>query len=461
MIKNLNYTLILKPSQQTVKQNMQIPREIFKSYDIRGFHEQITNELAEKIGYFVAKNTGDKIIVIGRDMRESSDRIADSIIKGVVNAGAKAIDIGLCTTSLFNFIVSEKYNTGLMVTASHNPSAYNGVKVMSKGMPISGHDLFEMISDNVLDLGNVGEVEKVDFLDEYLDHCIKLLGINDKIDFKIVIDYGNGMASTTVQPLLEKIGMSAIELFSEPNSQFPNHEANPAKVETMKVLQERVLLESADFGIAFDGDADRIAFVDEKGGLIPGDQMLAIYAEYLLKKEGGGKVIGAPNQGKAIRDLVSQNDGEYIDVPIGRTNTIKAVKEHNAVIGGELAFHVMFKQMNGLESIDYALLLMMKILNESGKSLSQLVNPLRIYSNSGEINIEVDDKKVIMDRIEEAFARKASKVSKLDGIRCDFGEDWWFIVRASNTEPVLRLTVEGKDKKNVKQKTQEILELMA
>ncbi|MBU0613845.1 phosphomannomutase/phosphoglucomutase [Patescibacteria group bacterium] len=438
---------------------MPIPKEIFKSYDIRALHDEITDEVATKVGYFVAKNTDAKDIVVGRDMRDSSDRIAGAVILGIQKAGSRAIDIGLCTTSFFNYAVSEKYSSGLMVTASHNPSEYNGIKVMSGGVPVSGHDLFSLIVGEVQESSVLGGVEKIDFLQEYLEFCLQKADVQN-LNFKFVIDYGNGMASTTIQPLLRLLKIEAEELYAQPDSGFPNHEANPAKIETMQKLQEEVVASGAAFGVAFDGDADRIAFVDEKGGLVPGDHMLGIYAQYFMQKEGGGYVIGAPNQGQAVRELVNSLGGKYIDVPIGRTNTINGVKEHDAVIGGELAFHTMFRDMNGLESVDYALLLMMKILQKSGKTMSELAGPLRNWFNSGEINIKTENKELAMKKIEEAFASSAKSVSRLDGIRCDFTEGWWFIVRASNTEPVLRLTVEGKDADIVKQKAKEISELM-
>ncbi|MFA6130960.1 MAG: phosphomannomutase/phosphoglucomutase [Patescibacteria group bacterium] len=439
------------------------PQHIFKANDIRGLLHEVTPEIAEAVGKRLVEKNQAKIIVVGRDMRKTSPELAEAIIRGAKSAGATVRDIGMVTTSLFNFAVSSdpSVDAGLMVTASHNPAEWNGIKMAwSNGLPIPGKEMLTWLQEESSPFrGQEGVRENVNSIHEYLAHVLKKSGLaKEKISgAKLVVDFGNGMGALTIRPFLQGLGVSVVELFSEPDASFPNHEANPTKHETLVTLQKRVVEEKADFGVALDGDADRIAFVDNEGIPLPGDLTLALLAESSLQKK-KGKIIGAPNQGRAVREAVAAAGGTYIDVPIGRAFLIKAINDEQATLGGEVSGHFMFEEMGNLESVDFALAQILGLWKESGKTFADLVRPLRRFYSSGEVNIEVADKEAILAYLEKTFGAQATSVSRLDGVRAEFGSSWWFIVRPSNTEPLLRITVEAESEALMKEKRDEIVE---
>ena len=439
---------------------MNIPDHIFKAYDIRGLLAEVSTEIASQVGIAVVKKTGAKIVVVGRDMRKTSPELAQAVIDGITEAGADVRDIGMCTTSMYNFAVSSygEVDAGVMITASHNPSEYNGIKMaLRTGEPISGTEILEMIRAGLdTDSENKGSVSKFEILDDYLNKFIELSGVADLSGTKIVVDYGNGMASVSIRPLLKRLGAEVVELYAEPDADFPNHEANPAKEETLIDIKKKVIEVGADFGIATDGDGDRIAFIDETGNSIRGDQTLAILAESILRDKPGSKIIVSPNHGWAPMDMIKSVGGELINCRIGRTFIIKLMRETGAAASGEVSSHFFFEETNGLESIDYAFLLVANVWKKSGKKFSELADPLRTYFNSGEINQEIKDKEAVLKAIEDKYASVATVVDRIDGIRCEFNRDWWFIIRPSNTEPILRLTLEAKSQELLDEKTAEL-----
>lgn len=446
-----------------VNQIMNIPEHIFRAYDIRGLMHEITPEIAEKVGAALVKKSGAQTVIVGRDMRKTSPELMKAAIQGITSQGANVLEIGMCTTSMFNFAVShyEDVDAGLMVTASHNPAEYNGIKMgLSNGLPISGSVMLSLIQEDMSPAEAAGWVEKRDILNDYLDIVIERADAPDLTGTKLVVDYGNGMGSVSVQPLLERLGVEVVELYAEPDASFPNHEANPAKEETLTELKRLVVAEKADFGVALDGDADRIGFVDNEGNSLRGDLMLAVLAKEILKKRPGGKVITAPNHGWAAKKAITEAGGEAIDVRIGRTFVIEQMHENGAILGGEISSHFFFEEFNGLEAVDYALVLALSIWKRSGMTFADMTRDLRSYVNSGEVNVEVEDKDVVISRIKETYVSQATLVNEMDGIRCEFNEDWWFILRASNTEPLLRLTVEAKTEELMQEKVEEIRGMM-
>lgn len=441
---------------------MIIPQHIFRSYDIRGKLDEVTEDVARRVGGNLVAKEGAKTVIVGRDMRQTSPALAKAAIEAVVRAGGNVIDIGMCTTSMFNFAVTKLpgVDLGLMVTASHNPADYNGIKVgRANSQPIPGKELWNIVQEEAPVAATPGKIESRDILADYLEHIFAHVHVPDVSGLKLVVDYGNGMGALSVRPLLQRLGITPIELYPEPDARFPNHEANPAVEETLVDLKRAVLEHKADGGIALDGDVDRVKFVDETGESVQSDHLLALLAQELLKDQVGGKAVLAMNLSWATHEAVAEAGGEVVECPIGRTNVIGTMITQNAVLGGEFSGHFMFRDFGNLEAVDYAIAAVLAVWKQSGKSLSQLVAPFRRYANTGEINREVHAKAEALALIEQAFAPQALDVDKRDGVRCRFA-DWWFIIRPSNTEPVLRLTVEARSQELLEEKRDELLRLI-
>lgn len=441
----------------------EFPKRIFKAYDIRGLLEEVSPEIAGQVGRAAVAKLGGKTVLVGRDMRATSPDLAKAAIEGVMAMGGRVVDIGLTTTSMFNWAVtSQGVDIGIMITASHNPAEYNGMKLAdSTGQPISGEELYDFVIETFEDAADAGDVEVRDLRDAYLDAVLAAAGeLPDFSGTKLVVDYGNGMGSYTVKPLLARLGIDVIELYPELDARFPNHEANPAKEETLVDAKNALEVNKADFAVATDGDGDRIGFIDNEGHTLRGDQSLALLAKQMLANHPGAKIVVAPNHGWAATDFMKELGADLVEERIGRTFVIRKMHETGALLGGEISSHFFYKEFYNLESIDYTLLLILKIWKDSGQSLADIVRPLRTYVNSGEINNEIKNKEEVLDRIQSTYAETATVVDRTDGIRCEFGRDWWFIVRPSNTEPLIRLTVEAKSVDVMNEKIKEIESLI-
>lgn len=443
---------------------MPFSQSIFRANDIRGLLEEITPELARQAGKAVVAKTGGKNIVVGRDMRSTSLELQEAAIDGILSMGANVTSIGMCTTSMYNYAIAGRLDSGggLMVTASHNPPEYNGIKMAKdNGYPLSGVEMKEPICDVTYEpAAERGARREIDILPSYLNTCMKGTEPGAFAGVKAVVDYGNGMGAISMRPLLERLGATVVELYAEPDARFPNHEANPAKDETLADLKAAILREGADVGIALDGDADRVAFVDNEGQTVRGDQTLALLAEEVLATRPGGKVIVAPNMSWATTDAVKAAGGECVVNPVGRTFVIKAMHAQKAVLGGEVSSHFFFEETDYLEAVDYAAVRVLALWKRTGGTFADFVRPLRRYANSGEVNLEVHDKAAMMSKIDAHYAPLASEVNRFDGIRCEFGRDWWFIVRPSNNEPLLRLIVEATSEGLMKEKRDELVAFM-
>jgi phosphomannomutase len=439
---------------------MPILQDIFRSYDIRGKLDQVTEEVASKVAAALVVREGAKTIVVGRDMRQTSPALAQAAVDAIIRAGGDVIDIGMCTTSLFNYAVTKQpgVDVGMMITASHNPADYNGIKVgRANSQPISGKELFGMLEPAVAPAEVPGNVSARDLVPEYIDHALSHGVVPDLRGAKIVIDYGNGMGIVTVRPLMERLGAEPLELYPEPDAHFPNHEANPAIEETLVDLKAKVKEVGADLGIALDGDVDRVKFIDENGESVQSDHLLALLASDPETR--GQKVVLAMNLSWATHEAVREAGGEVIECPIGRTNIIATMIREGALLGGEFSGHFMYRDFSNLESVDYTIARVLSAWKKSGKTFSQLVAPYRRYANTGEINLHVEDKQAALHIVEETFASQATDTDRRDGIRCRFA-DWWFILRPSNTEPLVRLTVEAKSRELLEEKRDEILRLI-
>ncbi len=442
---------------------MQLPEHIFKANDIRGLLEEVTPEIAYLSGRAIVRKTGAKTVIVGRDMRSTSAELQAEAIRGIRSMGANALNIGLTTTSVFNYSTASVNlaEAGLMITASHNPAEYNGIKFADgTGLPIPGPAILEAIKQDDGATLSEGTVTDHNVVEEYVEACIKHANLPDVTGMKIAVDYGNGMGKVAFRPLAKRLGLELVELYPEPDARFPNHEANPNKRETLAEIEK--LLASGDFvlGVALDGDADRIGFLDNTGTPLRGDEVLALLAADELEKNPGATIIYQPNHTWATLDAINEHGGQPVLRPVGRTKVVEGMRTEGARLGGEVSSHFFFAEFAGLESVDFAFCRMLSLIAKAKKPLSEISAPLRKYSNSWEVNFEVHDKAGATKRVEDAFVPLATSINRLDGIRCEFGRDWWFILRASNTEPLLRLIVEATSKELMQSKRDEIGKLI-
>jgi len=449
---------------------------IFKPYDIRGLcPEQINKEIVYDIGraYLDYIREIEKVdepqIVVGRDARESSDELFEAFARGVTDQGGDVFDIGLATTPMLywavNFLTAQG---GAMVTASHNPGEYNGLKLTRSSAVVLGgktglDEVKEKVAHQYFKEGETKElVTKKEVLSYYIDFLLRETK-DLKFNGKVVIDTGNGMAGHVLPKLLKRAGIDYKPLFFDLDCSFPNHEANPLKEKTLKKLRRTVMEEGADLGVAFDGDADRVVFITEKGDVIRGDFVTAILSEQYLKKEKGAGIVYDIRCSKVVEEKIKKLGGKGFVAEVGHPNMKLKMKENGAVFGGELSSHIYFAfdfPMNKsyFESGLYTMLKFIKLLVDSKKKASELLEPLNKYAYSGEINFKVKDKKKIMRYIEDEY-RDQGKVNKMDGIRVDAKtkDGWfWFIVRPSNTEPALRMIMEAENDKLLKEEISEL-----
>jgi phosphomannomutase len=449
---------------------------IFKAYDIRGLYPSEINEAAVyNIGRALVRHTGAKKMAVGFDMRGSSLNLQKELIRGITDQGANVVKIGLSTTPMLYFASwkMEDIDAAVMITASHNPAEYNGLKLCRKNaVPIGeGSGMEEIkklaIEDNFLDREEKGIIiENNDLRKEYIEYiagffrkpAFDLFGAFKVCGKKIVIDFANAMGILDKE-IYEKFPkyIEPVYLFDKLDGSFPNHEANPIKPETLKILQEKVISEKADLGVAYDGDADRVGFVDEKGEIVPMDFMIAILAGEVLKKNPGGLVLMDLRSSNAVREIIEKAGGIVHNCRVGHSLIKKQMREENAVFAGELSGHYFFEENKKAEMTALAVLTLLNLLNETGKKMSELTANLKKYYHSGEINSDVEDKTGVMNKLKEKYSD--GKLSELDGIRIDF-PDWWLNVRPSNTEPKLRLNLEAKTREMMEEKRDEILAII-
>jgi phosphomannomutase len=445
---------------------MKINPGIFKAYDIRGIYpDEINGEIAYNIGRALVLRAKAKKVVVGYDMRESSYGLENELIKGITDQGANVVKIGLATTPMLYFASWQmEVDAGVIITASHNPAEYNGMKLCLKNaVPIGEGNGMEEIEDLALagkfnEAENKGEItEEAKFKDRYLEYMAGFfkVGLGKK---KIVIDFANGMGILD-KDVYERFpgDIEAIYLYDALDGNFPNHEANPLKTETLAVLQKKVVAESADLGIAYDGDADRVGFVDEKGGIVPMDYMIALLAKEILKKYPGGLVLMDLRSSNAVKEVIEEAGGKVGRCRVGHSLIKKQMRDQGAIFAGELSGHYFFEENSKAEMSTLAVLTVLNLMNESRKKISELTADLKRYSHSGEINSDVKDKEAVMNRLKKIY--KNGQLDEMDGVRIDF-KDWWFNVRPSNTEPKLRLNLEAKDRKLMEKKRDELLELI-
>lgn len=452
---------------------MKINEDIFKAYDIRGtYPEQIDKKTAFCIGFGLVQFLQEKTknsspsVVVGQDARPSSPKIFSGLVSGINKAGGDLITIGQSSTPMLYFGVNYLGAAGgVMITASHNPAGTNGMKLTrEKAIPISADSGMEKIKEKALAVAKDNpefpefELKKKDIQTEYVDFLTNGKEVN--LETPIVIDFGNGMAGPPVEEALNRLEIPYKALYSKPDCRFPNHEANPLKEETLAAVKTE--LQNSDYllGAAFDGDGDRVGFLTEKAKMIGGDFITALLARSLLKKKKTGKVIYDLRSSKIVPEVIKKKGGKAVETRVGHSFIKGLMREEDADFAGELSSHFYFpfqfdQKTAYFESGIMALLEILELISKTGKSLSELVEPLQKYYQSGEINFELNNKDEVMKKLERYYEDEAGRISHLDGVKIDF-EEWWFNLRPSNTEPYLRLNLEAETKNLLEEKVEEV-----
>ena len=433
---------------------MTIPN-IFKAYDIRGLvGSELTKQFAFSTGVAFAKflelEREPATVVIGEDMRPSSPELADAFSAGVTSQGMDVIRIGFASTDMLYFAAGKLNLPGAMFTASHNPAEYNGIKLCLSGARPIGKEsglltIEKFVRDGVpVSMRPVGVESQRKMLDEYVDYLMSLVDLSNIRKLNIVIDAGNGMAGHTAPAVFSRINAQLTEMYFELDGTFPNHEANPIDEENLKDLKKMVKKKGADIGLAFDGDADRCFLVDEKGNAVNPSLLTALIADRELKKKPGASIIYNLISSRAVREVVTENGGKALRSRVGHSYIKALMAESGAIFGGEHSGHFYFAEFWRADSGMLAALYAIAALGQSEQTLSELLKPYARYFASGEINSKVSDSKATMAEIKALYSVKPGVTTdELDGLTVD-GDDWWFNVRASNTEPLLRLNVEAK-----------------
>jgi phosphomannomutase len=464
---------------------------IFRSYDIRGVvPDELDEAVAEKIGRAFVVHTEARTVCVGRDMRTTGPAMQAALVHGITAQGADVIDVGMVTTPLFYYSVwQSKADAGVMVSASHNPAQYNGFKMTrAQAVPISKDTgLMEvkrrMESDVILspaeggakdlaqdsspvahnDTGRsaprggkrMGAVSTADFSDGYIAYASQ--GSEHVGPLNVVIDAGNGMAGLLLPRVLERMPkVKATRMYFDPDGTFPNHEANPLKEENMKDLQDAVRREHADIGVAFDGDSDRVGFTDENGVTVPGDIITALIAQEILTEKRGAKILYDLRSSWATKEAIEAAGGVPVMSRVGHSYIKELMRKEGAAFAGEMSSHFYFQEYYA-ESAIRAMVLLLRVLTEQGKPFSELTKPLQTYAKTPEINFEVEDKAGIIAEAKRRYAD--AKQFELDGVSIEY-PDWWFNLRASGTEPLLRLNMEARTSELLAQKKKELFELL-
>ncbi len=442
----------------------------FKAYDVRGrIPDQLNEEVAYRIGQSYAAFIKPKEVVVGYDIRLSSQALCAALTRGLTDSGVDVSNIGQCGTEEIYFATSFLgVDGGIVVTASHNPKDYNGIKfVRENSKPISAdtglEEIRKLAEINKFDMAPVkGTNSQVDVKKDYIKHLLSYIDVKKLKPLKVLCNAGNGGAGPVIDLLEPHLPFEFIKMYHEPDGHFPNGIPNPLLQENRQPTTDKLLDEGADVAIAWDGDFDRCFFFDEKGGFIEGYYIVGLLAEAFLKKQPGSKIVHDPRLVWNTRAVVEANGGEAVQCKSGHAFIKEKMREVDAVYGGEMSAHHYFRDFYYCDSGMVPWLLVLEIMSESGKPLSQLVEEcIQRFPASGEINREVSDAKAVIDRVLDHYKEDAEDIDYTDGVGVSFAQ-WRFNLRMSNTEPVVRLNVESRgDIALMEAKTKEILELMA
>ncbi|MEK7664139.1 MAG: phosphomannomutase/phosphoglucomutase [Patescibacteria group bacterium] len=440
---------------------MEINKTIFKSYDIRGIYpDQLNENTVFEIGRGFVKHTGAKKIVVGHDARLSSPELFRSLVEGVISQGADVYIIGQVPTECLYFTVGNyDFDAGIMVTASHNPKEYNGFKVVKKEENfikiIPGRDLLPFVEQSPINkpATKEGRVFEKDIFDDYFKHILSFVDLQKIRPFKVVIDASNGVIGNVISKIKNKLPIEIIELNFKPDGNFPNHSPNPLDTGASQQIAQKIKEEKANFGFMFDGDGDRIFLVDEKGELVSADIVLLLLAKHFLQKNSGAGIAYNAICSKAVPEFVKKWGGNPIRTQVGFVNVRDALIKNNGIMGGELSGHYCFKDYFYMDSGMITFLILLQIISKDARKVSEIVKELSPYFKSAELNFEIDDKETVLGKVKEKYSD--GKQDFLDGVTVEY-KDWWFNVRPSNTEPLLRLTIETDTKDMLELKKKEL-----
>ena len=437
---------------------------IFKAYDIRGIYpDEIDETIARRIGNAFARFTGAARIVVGRDMRPSSEPLAAAFTEGVALTGADVVDVGLASTDLVYFASGRLDAPGAMFTASHNPAQYNGVKLCRAGAAPVGQDtglgaIKAAVASGVIERAeDPGGVEAKDMLDEFGDHVRSFVDVSVLKPLRVIADTANGMGGLVVPKVFEGLPFDLTLLYPELDGTFPNHPADPIQPENLKDLQRAVIDTRADIGLAFDGDADRVFLVDDEGVPVSGSTTTAMVARSILERHPGETVVHNLICSKSVPEVIRESGGVAVRTRVGHSFIKQVMADTGAIFGGEHSAHYYFRDNWRADSGSIAALVVLEQLCRAGVPLSELRRPFERYAASGEINTRVGDPGAVVERVAQAYA--CVEQDRVDGLTVDAG-DWWFNLRPSNTEPLLRLNLEAADAGSCAARTAEVLALV-
>ncbi|MDX1690543.1 MAG: phosphomannomutase/phosphoglucomutase [Acidimicrobiia bacterium] len=426
---------------------------IFKAYDVRGLvPDELDDEAARRIGAAFARFVDADRIAVGRDCRLSSPALADALVEGIVGQGVGVDDLGMITTDMVYFAAGDLDEPGAMVTASHNPTGYNGIKLCLAGAAPVGAEsgLAEIKADAVAGpepvSGEPGEVRHVDVLDRYVDHLVSIVDPSAIGPLRVAADGGNGVAGVAVPAVFERLSAELIGLYLEPDGTFPNHHPDPLRPENLRDLGALMERASPDLGVAFDGDADRAFFVDDRRVPLPGSTVTAMVASWYLQREPGASIVHNLICSRAVPETVRAAGGTPVRTRVGHSYIKGVMKETGAVFGGEHSGHYYFRENYRADSGILTMLVLLQVMSEDGRPLSEMRVEFEPYAQSGEINMRVEDQHAATEAVASAFSD--AETDRLDGLTVEY-PDRWFNLRPSNTEPVLRLNVEAPDRDGV------------
>jgi len=432
------------------------PDAVFKAYDIRGRTDtgELDPDLYRLIGSAFVDLTGARAIAVGRDCRESSGRLFGGLVQGITAAGADVIDLGEVPTDLVYFFSGSRVVPGAIITASHNPPEYNGLKLCREGAaPVGADTGLETIKASVIagetrPAGRRGEIRaEADVITPYVDHLLGIVGADSIGAIRVAVDGGNGMAGVTIEEVFSRLDAELDGLYLEPDGTFPNHPADPIQPENLRDLIRMVKRKGHEIGVAFDGDADRAFFLDDLGSPLSGSAVTALIAMWMLKRAPGAGIVHNLITSRAVPEIVTESGGTPIRTRVGHSFIKQVMAESGAVFGGEHSGHYYFRDNFRADSGMLAMLILLRLITEDGRPLSVIRTEVERYASSGEINFDVDDPVAAIEIIGSAFP--GAEHDRLDGLSIDAGEAW-FNVRPSNTEPLLRLNVEAESDEAVR-----------
>ncbi|MGH9031084.1 MAG: phosphomannomutase/phosphoglucomutase [Acidimicrobiia bacterium] len=437
---------------------------IFKAYDVRGVYpDQLDEAVARSVGNAFVAFTGAERVIVGRDMRPSSEPLAGAFVEGATRAGADVVDLGLASTDLCWFASGYLDAPAAMFTASHNPSEYGGIKLCRAGAAPIGVEtgltqIKASVESGLLErAAELGKVEVRDLLPEFADHVRSFVDVSVLRPLRVVADTANGMGGLVVPAVFEGLPFTLSILYPELDGSFPNHPADPIQAENLQDLQKAIVESDADVGLAFDGDADRVFLVDDRAEGLSGSLTTAIVAKGILERHPGETIVHNLICSKAVPEIIRENGGAPVRARVGHSFIKQVMAETGAIFGGEHSGHYYFRDNYRADSGLIAALVVLEQLSRAGVPLSELRRPFERYAASGEINTRVDDPAGVVDRVAAAYRDTAQ--DRLDGLTVDAG-DWWFNLRPSNTEPLLRLNLEAPDRAACDEHTAEVLALV-